>query len=334
MHAKLFFDGVTGGALSYANMFDDIIDVICGETNFANLSVATQDTEGHIVSTVAAGWTLVSRDDTSYPGYIYYILSAPVAGATTKLKYMLYRCDTSNGQFYWSYGDALNGSSTTTLLHTKSSDIATHISNQAALNTIINSQAYYVYLSVSPRNIGIMVGYSSYGTSFSAEITWQQSAFLRTISQDEDFCPMVHYDSTGSRSDNQPLPHPWTDDPDAYMEVTSSGGVNSTSDSNIDFVLGGGRSWFDDLGDAQVAQDDLSTPYVFHKPWAKCGNVIVGKMHADVPWYRLDNTNAPSTAQGDEVTITPIGGGPARTFIVWATEWGSSTGSPLYVEKI
>lgn len=334
MHAKIFFDGVTGGALSYADMFDDIMDLICGETSFSNLRVGTEDTEGHIVSTVAAGWTLVSRDDTSAPGYIYYILSAPVAGASTKLKYMLYRCNVSNGEFYWASADARDGSSTTTLLNTENADVVGY-NESSASNYIINSQAYYIYLSISPRNIGIMVGYSTYSSQLSSEYEWQQSAFLRTISKDEDFCPMVHYDGSAPRSDSlQPLPHPWSDDPSRYMEVLSSDGVNDTDSSQVTYILGGGASWFSDLGDAQVVQNDASSPYVFHKPWACCGRIILGKMCADVPWYRLDNTNAPSSAPGDEVTITPVGGGAARTFVVWATAWGSSTTVPLYVEKI
>lgn len=341
MHAKILFDGVTGGSLSYTDIFDDMIDVICGETDYANLAAGEQGAEGSISSTVAAGWTLVSRDDTTTSGQIYYILSAPVAGASTKLKYVLFRCNTSTGQFYWIYADAIasGGTSTTELHHTKSSEDVSY--SQGGSNYVYNSVSYYLYLSVTPQCIGIMVGYSSAYSTFMFEYDYDQTNFLRTIGKDEDFCPICSYDGTGIVSHPSvflPIPSPISDDPDEYFVVraNSDGLVDGgrTSGGDLRGYIGILDMWTGYLAPAQVLQNDDTEPYAFYKPWAGSGRVILGPMHSNVPWYRVDSSGSPSIVPGDEVSITPIGGGPARTFVVWAHQWGATTSIPLYVEKI
>lgn len=339
MHAKLFFNGTPGSPISYTDMFDDMIDVICGETDFANLSVASAGSGGHIVSSVAAGWTLKSRDDTTTSGVIYYIVSAPVSGASTKLKYVLFRCNTSTGQFYWTWADAVNngGASTVALYHTKSAHVFT--STNGSNNYIYNNASHYLYLSVTPQCIGIFPGYSSATATFIFEYEYDQGNFRRTIGKDEDFCPICSYKGTAFATSGAgpagqpPIPSPYTDDTSAYFIANPTDG-EEYSNGNIKAFLSVNGWWTTDLLPIAPSQNDASTPYVFHRPWVGSGKVVLGYMHSNVPWYRVDSQGIPSNVQGDEVSITPTGGGSARVFTVWSTQWGTSTTTPLYVEKI
>jgi hypothetical protein len=340
MHAKLYFDGVSNGELSYADMFDDIVAVLCGETDINNLAAATLGAEGHLVSSVAAGWRLESRDETTTNGHIFYILSSLVSGATTKRKYVLFRLNTSTGEYRVIFSDAIT--TTYSLRNTKNDyEIAYYHfdSNQLFIN---NSKAFYFYISANSQCIGLMTSHSS---SMSAlrlfEFEWNPN-LKRVPLPDEDWCPMCGYVTTSAIKSTSynlattPLPNPWTD---ADIHMNSIG----TSNSDIDYAgqygvsayIGLNVPWANgNLAKAAITQADESVPYIFHKPIVGSGRVVAGKMHSNVPWYRIDDDGAPSNTPGDEVTISPQGGGSSRTFIVWASAWGTTTSAPLYVEKI
>jgi hypothetical protein len=338
MHAKLYFDGVSNGTLSYADMFDDIVAVLCGETDVNNLTVASLGAEGHIVSSVAAGWTLESRDDTHSNGSIYYTLSSLNSGATTKRKYVLFRLTLSTGAYTVAISDAV--STTYSLLNTKNNyEVQYYMSSSSGLN-LKNDTAFYFYISANAQCLGLMSAHQSNAYSLRLfEFEWNQN-LKRVPSPDEDWCPLCGYIASASfgspsyPSAALPLPNPWTDD-DVFMNTFAGSSIDNTGNYGIKATIGANFAWVDgDLSQAAIEQNDESTPYVFHKPWVGSGRVIAGKMHSNVPWYRIDDNGAPSNTPGDEVTITPIGGGSSRTFVVWSSTWGTSTSSPLYVEKI
>ena len=80
----MFAKYVYNTASDVANVIQDIVDILTGETDKANLSAACKQSDTEIISTIAAGWTL--HDDTA--GTNAQVLKAPLADDPATFKYL------------------------------------------------------------------------------------------------------------------------------------------------------------------------------------------------------------------------------------------------------
>ena len=341
MYAKLYFDGVSNGALSYEDMMDDIVAVLTGETDFNNLKVATAGESGEIVSTVAPGWTLESKDSTSESGYVHYILSSVPTGATTKRQYLQMALRLSNGDVAWLASSAVSPTNPTWRLYNTLMDGEMGRPSLYSYNEeeISNSTGYYIYLSAFSYGVMLMQGRGSQDTLSAWERT--RNLDIATDTADSDYCAMyvflgtraVYYNnSSTSISSHIVVPDPFSE---GYRIAYGTGDQSIVTDMNGVTAMFAGEGWLtgrDTPGYASRTNDNGDEELIFTKPRAVSGKVELGEMHPDLPWFTIDDNGAPSNVPGQEVVVERAGE-PTRTYVVFSSEWSVSTTTPLYIEK-
>jgi hypothetical protein len=336
MFAQVYFDGVTSGALSYEDMMDDIVALMTGETDVNNLSVATLGDSGHINTTLPAGWALESKDSTTTAGYIYYILSALVEGSSTRKKFIMIYLQLSNGRYYFSSGDAVSTASPTTRLYfTLTEKVVPPITNSGD-QYLSQTSAYYVYLQCQREGYMMMFGEGARYT-FSSFERERNSDYPGDLPDSDMPCMALFRgpaNTFNNYHNNYPVPNPYTDDPDSFLTVYSSG--EFTTGSPTIGLVSAYHNWFVSNGAApalRVEQSDGSTPMIFTQPLMVSGRVILGKLLPNFKVYRYQPDNTISNIPGQEVVLQDSGGETLGVYCVFAPQWGVTTATPFLVEK-
>jgi hypothetical protein len=161
MNAKLKY-----AIFNQQDCLDDVIAVLTGETNLANLSTSLDQSQSEILSTISAGWTLHDIPDTDAR-----VIKAPHSDDPSVMKYARIRCDASRNWRIQVYEDWDN------ILHEGFNETpVTTVSTQASLTS---DAVLYVFSSSSFFSVisdrSTQWGYSYNGIPIVAEYASEQA---------------------------------------------------------------------------------------------------------------------------------------------------------------
>lgn len=339
MFAKVYFDGVTNGALDLKDIFNDMIKLITGTaTDFSGLTVGEVSDNGEINANEAPGWSLESMDDTSEPGYVTWIISGLCSGSATRKKYVLFRYVVADGDVHWQYADAVSPSNPTTRLYNTLNDyeLTTAHSGWTANSFIPPANVgYYMFLCCNENYIFMIPGYSTRNAFFLVER--ERAAHLPYDTPDSDFCPLIAYGGNGtstansSANYNPPVPDPFSDIPNAYL-LRSDANASGFTGNRYTLIRVGDFSWFTEdgtVGNARKTRNDGSNPLTAIRPKFVTGLVELGLLHSNVKVRRYHSDGAPTNIIGQKFT-EQTEGEPDVNYICLAMQWGTTTTVGLY----
>lgn len=325
MFAKLYveYDGVTPwDPVAYVS---DIVAVMCGETNPANLSLLTFGTSGEITDTVPGGWTLENQwgDGSSN----YWVLSAPCPEDNSYRDYLKVRHVISNDEIFFMIGNQYDGDQGVTY---KKNNQAVYMGG-ADYNLIkaYPTSSYETYVSASANHFGIWQRKSS----SLWVLFFRRTRELAHDTLENGFCAWggIHSSDNSNRGEpiqffDMPYPLPTTDDPTQYLTGASTTYVPG---NYIGVMPMTGTSW--QLETCQWQQDDDTYETAFFTPIVGTYCFRFGQMRPEVPIKALSSvTDSPVSSHGTYVVLD----GKRYMSVPAYDFWWNHTDAFFYLEKI